>query len=1339
MACHSRGESGGAVPYDVAQSAKLHSSDSVAEWRSREQLEPSPPSTSPAYWDSDEEDDLNPSSIVGPKPSDLYGKFTWKIENFSEISKRELRSNVFEVGGYKWYILVYPQGCDVCNHLSLFLCVADYDKLLPGWSHFAQFTIAVVNKDPKKSKYSDTLHRFCKKEHDWGWKKFMELSKVLDGFTVADTLVIKAQVQVIRENPHRPFRCLDCQYRRELVRVYLTNVEGICRRFVEEKREKLGKLIEDTPRWTSFRAFWSAVEEGSRRRLAREKTDVILKAVVKRFFNEKEVTSTLVMDALYSGCKALDYRSRNKKGKINGVEMEETINPIVWVEKDAFVLAGDVLTLLERAVSESLPPYKDDKGPQNRTKDVGSGDDFGKDSIERDERRLTELGRRTVEMFVLAHLYTNRVEVAYREAVALKRQEELIREEEAAGQAETEMRAKREAAEKEKRSKKKQAKQRRKDRKEKDKEAEEKKIRLEQEQRQRRDATKRTSKERLQERTLSPVASTEAGDDEDNLACLETVDEVVGTLGPATEDGDTDHAGWEREGSYGPNSMEAGFSGAVLEDSARNRRSRKQQTSLDDSSSTCSSDSLPSVRAGPTDSFVSRPDLPEKSVIPRRGGNRIDSESYDNDRQYIEADGMLRSTGLDSNGPGEPSSSSSSVGVDSETVILSLKDRVRWLEQRLFEKEEEVVLLQEQLSLFQHQMGLDRPAAVVVDGTDHSRGVRPVEETRGETSISFLQSGAGNCLDVNKGVRMQTLGRVSCHFGSASGAAACSGSFHSTVRSENVNTSSVSATAKAEPFRSSGTPCRSKNVDSSRPPRILTPPITGFSLSVARPGGVIEETSLPHSLPATSAAIGASISRPSSAPGLGSVTRPIIPLAALSTHSAQPLARSMSAGPGRLPAGAEPVANTMSNGGAIQGSPVTPSYKNATIGKTRSIPLAGGFQGPTPSNVNVSSTTGAHSAVGSSASATTTLTSVPPQVVAHTVAMSTSSTSSTSPPLTPSPKLRAVSGQHAAPVANGFKRESGVPPSGPPPSSSETGPANPILRENSLGGGSSSGPTSMGITFGTVTPELLPDDQSDRASSPEHSQQEEREHFHRYKQEQQQLESQASLSGHASTMVQQRLHQHPSQTSCADLNGRASLASLRQTSAVDSTSESIHSGSVLSEEFPHLDIINDLLDEDPNLGMALKILQNPSSSGFNRPLSLSGHNPLHKVNYSQLTSDRSNGVGIDGMDRSRGGDSTDERPSSNGLRDSVRMNGPFQHLSLARLHNQHGVLDGVSSHFWPIGSSAMPTGNVSNGRNGLDQHIAYSLVQGHHHLNVPDCSGFTLGHNGYTVYAPQQP
>lgn len=56
--------------------------------------------------------------------------------------------------------------------------------------------------------FADTLHRFWKKEHDWGWKKFMELSKVLDGFIDADTLIIKAQVQVIRFGTHHCYMCL---------------------------------------------------------------------------------------------------------------------------------------------------------------------------------------------------------------------------------------------------------------------------------------------------------------------------------------------------------------------------------------------------------------------------------------------------------------------------------------------------------------------------------------------------------------------------------------------------------------------------------------------------------------------------------------------------------------------------------------------------------------------------------------------------------------------------------------------------------------------------------------------------------------------------------------------------------------------------------------------------------------------------------------------------------------------------------------------------------------------------------------------------------------------------
>jgi len=39
--------------------------------------------------------------ISGPRPSYLFGRYTWKIENFSK-EKIEMKSEPFEAGGYKW-------------------------------------------------------------------------------------------------------------------------------------------------------------------------------------------------------------------------------------------------------------------------------------------------------------------------------------------------------------------------------------------------------------------------------------------------------------------------------------------------------------------------------------------------------------------------------------------------------------------------------------------------------------------------------------------------------------------------------------------------------------------------------------------------------------------------------------------------------------------------------------------------------------------------------------------------------------------------------------------------------------------------------------------------------------------------------------------------------------------------------------------------------------------------------------------------------------------------------------------------------------------------------------
>ncbi|XP_022739674.1 MATH domain-containing protein At5g43560-like isoform X2 [Durio zibethinus] len=707
----------------ISSGQRCQLGEALAEWRSSEQVENGTPSTSPPYWDSGDDDDDD-----GPKPSELYGKYTWKIEKFSQINKRDLRSNAFEVGGYKWYILIYPQGCDVCNHLSLFLCVANHDKLLPGWSHFAQFTIAVVNKDPKKSKYSDTLHRFCKKEHDWGWKKFMELSKVYDGFIESDTLIIKAQVQVIREKADQPFRCLDCLYRRELVRVYLTNVELICRRFSDERRNKLGKLIEDKATWSSFCAFWLGIDQNARRRMSREKTDVILKVVVKHFFIEKEVTSTLVMDSLYSGLKALDGQSKGKKANSKLLDAEEMPAPIVRVEKDMFVLVDDVLLLLERAALEPLPP-KDEKGPQNRTKDGNSGEDFNKDSIERDERRLTELGRRTVEIFVLAHIFSNKIEVAYQEVVALKRQEELIREE-AACLAESEQKAKRGASEKEKKSKKKHAKQKRNNRKSKDKGREEKAILAALENHQDDNQDDETDASMMVELQPVPEKSDVLGDVSD---VSDSVDGATEVLQPDSEDRDASPVNWDTDTSEIHPRTEASSSGISGLSCVQNGVADKRSPSImDDSSSTCSTDSIPSLVMNDPykgNSFSNN----QNQKSPSSGKNQRGKTSSDGSSWTTETDNQASCPALDAGDHNDVSESSKAGESESEASVSFLLDQTKWVEQDAVKKE--VILVQKKPST-QDPLDLKRPkektAAIPSSPRSPPRNLRPTAQFRSE-------------------------------------------------------------------------------------------------------------------------------------------------------------------------------------------------------------------------------------------------------------------------------------------------------------------------------------------------------------------------------------------------------------------------------------------------------------------------------------------------------------------------------------------------------------------------------------------------------------------------------
>jgi hypothetical protein len=84
---------------------------------------------------------------------------------------------------------------------------------------------------------------------------------------------------------------------------------GARRRFCEERRQRLSWLSAEG---RSIAAWWRGLAPEQRTQLTTDKGAPILKGLVKQFFNEKEVTSTLVMDALFCGCRQLEAAGRNK-------------------------------------------------------------------------------------------------------------------------------------------------------------------------------------------------------------------------------------------------------------------------------------------------------------------------------------------------------------------------------------------------------------------------------------------------------------------------------------------------------------------------------------------------------------------------------------------------------------------------------------------------------------------------------------------------------------------------------------------------------------------------------------------------------------------------------------------------------------------------------------------------------------------------------------------------------------------------------------------------------------------------------------------------------------------
>ncbi|KAJ0092356.1 hypothetical protein Patl1_24776 [Pistacia atlantica] len=142
------------------------------------------------------------------------------IQSFSLLSENaeKYESAEFEAGGYKWKLVLHPNGNkrkNVEDHISLYLAMADATSLPPGWDVSAAFRLFLL--DQNQDNYlivqdsQRKQRRFRRLTPEWGFDQFIPVIVFRDssnGYLVDDTCELGAEVFVRKERSTGKGECL---------------------------------------------------------------------------------------------------------------------------------------------------------------------------------------------------------------------------------------------------------------------------------------------------------------------------------------------------------------------------------------------------------------------------------------------------------------------------------------------------------------------------------------------------------------------------------------------------------------------------------------------------------------------------------------------------------------------------------------------------------------------------------------------------------------------------------------------------------------------------------------------------------------------------------------------------------------------------------------------------------------------------------------------------------------------------------------------------------------------------------------------------------------------------
>ncbi|AAS54134.1 AGL357Wp [Eremothecium gossypii ATCC 10895] len=138
--------------------------------------------------------------------TEYEGRFTWRIERWSELRGEKHYSPRVQVGRWEWDLLVFPHGNStkgIAMYLAPHPVQAEAD-----WYVCAQFAIVLSRPgdDARTQLVSRSQHRFNAVDKDWGFSNLIELEHLRfatrgrpSGFLSGDQLNVTVYVRVLRD------------------------------------------------------------------------------------------------------------------------------------------------------------------------------------------------------------------------------------------------------------------------------------------------------------------------------------------------------------------------------------------------------------------------------------------------------------------------------------------------------------------------------------------------------------------------------------------------------------------------------------------------------------------------------------------------------------------------------------------------------------------------------------------------------------------------------------------------------------------------------------------------------------------------------------------------------------------------------------------------------------------------------------------------------------------------------------------------------------------------------------------------------------------------------------